>query len=186
MRIRTLASIALGIASICLLTTTGFAKPRPPQPPWPQATLQVFRFDSAYSRVPWRHVALNEDESTGAESWSGYALVREGMPAAPVVVPVRISETESNLAPACGTIRFWFAPQWSTASKAARGKGPGHLAHLLDLVNLEGKATDARWTLFLNESVDGDIPSAGGVPRWRLADVDAVLQRHEHAAVPGQ
>ncbi len=130
------------------------AKPRPPQPPWPQATLKIFGFDSPYQKVPWRNVAINEEESTLVESWSGFALERSGLFLSPIIIPVRVSDKEVNLAPASGSIRFWLAPNWSTASENSVGKGPGHLAHLLELVNLGGKASDVRWSLYVNEAGD--------------------------------
>ena len=142
-----------GVATLLLLHTfagSGLAAPRPPQPPWPQETLKIFGFDSAYANVPWRNLAVNEEEAAGTESWSGYALNREGFITAPVVIPLRVSEQELNLAPASGAVRFWFAPNWSTASKTSRGKGPGHAARLLELVNLNGKKAHTRWSLFLN------------------------------------
>ena len=155
MKTNRLVSITLGFATICLsLASSALAKPRPPQPPWPQATLKIFGFDSYYGQAPWRDVAINEEESTLVESWSGYALERSGLFVSPIVIPVRISETELNVMPACGSIRFWLAPNWSTANEKSGGAGPGHLAHLLDLVNLGGKVSDARWALFLNEAGD--------------------------------
>jgi len=45
-----------------------FAAPRPPQPPWPQATLRIYGFDAEYWRMPWNQVALYEDPAELAES----------------------------------------------------------------------------------------------------------------------
>lgn len=104
--------------------------------------------------MPWRAVAINEEESTLVESWSGYALERSDLFLSAIVIPLRVSEKELNVAPARGSIRFWLAPHWSTANEKSGGTGPGHLAHLLELVNLDGKAAEARWTLFLNEPGD--------------------------------
>ena len=143
---------------------TSIAAPRAPQPPWPQATLKIFGFDSQYGKAPWRNVAINEEESTLVESWSGYALERSGLFLSPVVIPVRVSDQELNIVPACGAIRFWFAPNWSTANEQGAGKGPGHLAHLLELVNLGGKVSDVNWALFVNESGD-TLHLVGQTPR---------------------
>ncbi len=137
---------------LVVLPVTG--NPRPPQPPWPQSTIKIFGFDSPYWKVPWRAVAINEEESTLVESWSGFALERSGLFLSPIVIPVRVSDKEVNLAPASGSIRFWLAPNWSTASEKASGQGPGHRAQLLELVNLGGKAADVRWSLYVNEAGD--------------------------------
>lgn len=114
--------MTLGVAAICLLFTSfALAKPRPPQPPWPQATLKIFGFDSPYQKVPWRNVAINEEESTLVESWSGFALERNGLFLSPIIIPVRVSDKEVNLAPASGSVRFWLAPNWTSASEKSGG-----------------------------------------------------------------
>ncbi len=159
--------ISLGILFAALFTS--LAAPRPPQPPWPQATLRIYGFDSAYAKVPWRHLAINEDEAIRPESWSGYSLSREGFISSPVVIPVRASKAELNVAPARGAIRFWVAFNWSTASKASGGTGPGHPARLLELVSLNSKTVQTRWSLFLNEA--GDTISLAGETKMGAAMV---------------
>ncbi len=154
------------IAVLALLHSVepGRTAPRAPQPPWPEESIKIFGFDSGYARGPWRNLALNEDNATLLESWSGYALSREAsresfLPS-PVIIPARASETESNFAPAAGTIRFWFAPNWSTASKTSGGQGPGHAARLLELVQLNREKAPTRWALFFNAA--GDTLSLAG------------------------
>ena len=154
---------------LCAFGCDGLAAPRPPLPPWPQTALRVFGFDSAYANVPWRNLALNEEAATLPESWNGYALSREGLVGSPVIIPVQGLEKEVNVAPARGMIRFWFAPNWSTASKTSGGAGPGHAARLLELVNVNGAKAQTRWALFLNDA--GDTISLAGETKLGAAVV---------------
>ena len=130
------------------------AAPRLPQPPWPQQTVRIYGFDAAYWWVPWNDIAVNEDLSTLAESWSGYALLRDGFVAAPVWIPVARSEQERNVAVPYGAVRFWLAPSYSTASEKSGGTGPGHLARWLELVSLDANAAQVLWSLYVNEAGD--------------------------------
>ncbi len=148
------------IAVLALLHSVepGRTAPRAPQPPWPEESIKIFGFDSGYARGPWRNLALNEDNATLLESWSGYALSREAsresfLPV-PVIIPALAAEKEMNFAPAAGVVRCWFAANWSTAGKVSGGQGPGHAARLLELVDLNGKKAKTRWSLFFNAAGD--------------------------------
>jgi hypothetical protein len=125
-----------------------------PQPPWPQATLRIFGFDSAYWKVPWSDVALYEEQAALAESWSGYALVRDGFVAAPVVIPFAPDEKRPSFAVGTGAVRFWLSTSWSTASEKSEGKGPGRWARLLELVSVNSKTPEVKWSLLVNEAGD--------------------------------
>lgn len=141
------------VGLLWLVARSAWAAPRTPQPPWPEPALAIYGFDSALARVPWRNVALNEEESL-VESWSGYALVREGFVATPVIIPLETDSKRSNYKADAGAIRFWIAPCWTTASEKSEGKGPGHVAQLLQLVQLRGEKLAGRWALCVNETGD--------------------------------
>jgi hypothetical protein len=153
MKIRIGNWVAIAITSLVqlLFSPTVLAAPRVPQPPWPQASLNTFGWDSPYSKVPLRKVALNEDAATYQESWSGFALVRDGLTTlSPVIIPATGSETRPNVAVARGAVRFWFAPDWSAATANSGGTGPGHYAQLLELVDVSSKMPVTRWSLYVS------------------------------------
>ena len=58
--------LGLLIVGVCLQSNT-IAAPRPPQPPWPEATLRIYSFDSPYWLVPWSEVALYEEQAALSE-----------------------------------------------------------------------------------------------------------------------
>jgi hypothetical protein len=93
------------------------------------------------------------------ESWSEYALVRDGLSIAPVAVPVIDSTGRRTLAHSSGAVRFWFSPDWSSVQEG--GKGPGSYARLLELVDLSGSAPQTRWSLYAGQ--DGDTLYLSGL-----------------------
>ena len=146
---------AVLFAGILFFNSISLAAPRVPQPPWPQASLNTFNWDSPYSKVPLRKIALNEDTASYQESWSGYALVRDGLTTlAPVVIPAAGTESRPNVAAGRGAVRFWFAPHWSSGAATGDGKGPGHFARLLELVDGSGNVPVTRWSLYVNATGD--------------------------------
>ena len=143
------------LAALCLCATNAWSGPRIPQPPWPQTSLITFGWDSPYSQVPFRKIALNEDAASYQESWSGYALVRDGLTTfSPVIIPAAGTEKRPNVAVGHGAVRFWFSPNWTSANAKGDGQGPGHYARLLELVDLGGKLTVTHWSLYVNETGD--------------------------------
>ncbi len=134
--------------------STANAAPRTPQPPWPQSTLKIFGFDAAYWRGPWSNVAVNEDPATLVDSWSGYSLLRDGFYSTPVLIPVGDAKTTRNVAVPYGAIRFWVAPNWSTADEKTGGKGPGRFARFLEMVNVNDTTAQVQWSLYVNEAGD--------------------------------
>jgi len=84
------------------------------------------------------------DPAIWVESWSGYALNRQGPTVAPWGVPMVVSNV-FRIDPEHGAIRFWYRPDYS--STALGGKGPGDLACLLTMVSGEGKESAQWWTL---------------------------------------
>lgn len=148
-------TVKLGIVAACLIfPAPSFSKSRPPQPPWPEATLRIYGFDSMYQRGPWKDIAINE-ESSVVDGWSGHALVREGFVAfSPVVIPVDVESKRPNYKLDGGAIRFWIAANWSSANEKLGGKGPGHVARFLELVSLDATKPEVKWSLCVNDAGD--------------------------------
>jgi hypothetical protein len=128
------------------------AAPRPAWPPWPEPTLALYRFDEVDWHPPLLPPAIGFENASVQESWSEYALVRDGLSIAPVAVPVIDSTGRRTLAPDSGAVRFWFSPAWSSVEQG--GKGPGGYARLLELVDLSGSTPQTRWSLYLGEAGD--------------------------------
>jgi hypothetical protein len=143
-----------GLLAFAGLTTAMWvnAAPRPAWPPWPEPTLALYRFDEVDWHPPLLPPAIGFDSASVQESWSEYALVRDGLSIAPVAVPVIDSTGRRTLAPDSGAVRFWFSPAWSSVEQG--GKGPGGYARLLELVDLSGSAPQTRWSLYLGEAGD--------------------------------
>lgn len=150
------------IVGVCL-QSTAFAAPRPPQPPWPEATLRTYSFDSSYWLAPWNEVALYEEQAGLNESWSGYSLVRDGFVTTPVVIPLEPDAKPPSFAVGTGAVRFWISPSWSTASKESGDSGPGRWARLLELVSVNSKSPEVKWSLHLNEAGDTIYLSGTGL-----------------------
>jgi hypothetical protein len=148
-------------AGFVLCISNALADPRMPLPPWPQKTSAIYSFDYAYWKAPIRAVAIGEDAATLAESWSGYALVRDTLTTtAPVAIPVVSPDTKPDVSSSFGAVRFWLSVNWTTATEKADGQGPGHYARLLELVNWGGKVPETRWSLYVNKT--GDTIYFGG------------------------
>jgi len=86
---------------------TVLAAPRPPLPPWPEIALFRWSFDEAYSVAANKSPsATTLDATVWAESWSGYALNRQGRHVQPVLLPLQSAGAWPVLAGDQGTIRF--------------------------------------------------------------------------------
>lgn len=159
--------LAFGVIAAFSFLQSSLAAPRHPVPPWPQASLTTFSWDSPFWHAPMRSVAVGEEAAFFAESWSGYALVRDSLTTvSPVVIPVGGGE-RPNLALSHGAIRFWLSPTWTGATEKG-GQGPGHHARLLELVNWSGKAPETRWSLYL--SPDGSTLYFSGQGPFGVTD----------------
>jgi hypothetical protein len=158
MKISRGVSVALWVVSLFqfLALPSAVAEPRAPYPPWPQEKLATFGWDSAYWPLPVAvPIAIGEDSALLAESWSGYALVRDNLSTAgPVVIPVAGTGKAPNVASGYGAIRFWISSSWSTASEKSGGQGPGQYARLLEMGNWSGNVPEAWWSLYVNETGD--------------------------------
>jgi alpha-tubulin suppressor-like RCC1 family protein len=150
-------AFSLHIAAGLLLATASSlcSEPRDPLPPWPEpnpisqltwnAVLTPMRDDST--------AALGVESATLVESWSGYALQRDGVLVAPVVLPGVNAQGQASLGYRQGCVRFWFAPAWTS------GAGPGQVARLAEWLVTDGKEVGTLWVLSV--SADGTVISLG-------------------------
>lgn len=103
---------------VCMSIVPGsFGRPRLALPPIPEGQLASWRFNG--SLEPDSPVMLSSNLKT-VESWSGYALEMTGTESRSFTVSSAFAGKDA------GTIRFWFAPNWSS------GAGPGGEARLLE------------------------------------------------------
>jgi hypothetical protein len=103
-------------------------------------------------------------EAETVAGWSGSALRMAGTGASLLAVPEVAMNGKTNL-PATATIRFWFAPDWTSAG--AGGSGPGAEVRLLETGAWSAQEATARCALIVD--ADGDTlrleaPGGGGVP----------------------
>ena len=148
------------VFTIVWMPANGPAKPRAPLPPLPELAPLLYRasFDEPAASVDAK---AERSPASGdfVESWSGYALSRTARSAAPFVIPGLDAGGRANLAPAEGSIRFWFRPAWTSAGRA-KGGGPGDTATLLEMIALGQKDALVLWTLAV--SPDGSTLSLAG------------------------
>jgi hypothetical protein len=150
-----------GLIVVLWLASCGMslvASPRAPWPPWPEQTLQRWDFDEAY----WARWPRNSDRAfvvnseLWQESWSGYALNRQGVTVKPAVLPMATRE-RWNVAPSDGALRFWFKPDWSSGQF---GNGPGQYARLVELTSESGKSSVVWWSFYVSQ--DGNTLHVSG------------------------
>lgn len=128
--IKLLSATSRSLTCFLLLVAVDLAAaPRPPIPRFPELTLKSWKFDYpelVTAEGMGAHVATN---LWLAESWSGYSLnmTAEGA----LLLTPAVRGYYSNLKETNGTIRLWFAPNWSSTS--AGGSGPGDWATLFEL-----------------------------------------------------
>jgi hypothetical protein len=116
------------------------AAPRSPQPPWPSLGVVHYQsFNQPYAAPKDQAI----DSTVWTESWSGWALNRQGTTVTPWVVPMVVSNS-FRVDPERGAIRFWYRPDFSS------GAGPGQLATLATLVSGEGKSAEGWWSLVID------------------------------------
>ena len=86
----------------------------------------------------------------GVSSWATNAVLIDSINAASLTYRDVETNGNANINLGCGTIRFWFKPDWS--SVAAGGTGPGSAGRLIELGNQA--ATNGWWAMVL--SPDGN------------------------------
>lgn len=159
-------------ALICLWLAPALssARPRPPLPPLPEFGPVLYRagFDEPYWARLQKPEAFHPAYVDLVESWSGYALRRAGAGVSPFAVPALDASGRTNVACASGAVRFWFKPEWSSATLPG-GMAPGGEARLIELVGTDGNDAVACWSLAV--SADGSA--------LRLAGVEGELLRME-------
>ena len=144
------------------LVTSVVAEPRGTLPPWPEQTLGIWSFDQWYPPLRSPRAAIGIENAQLAESWSGYSLTRDLLALSPVAIPVTEPYSgKRNFTTAQGTVRFWFCPNWSSASKESTG--PGAYARLLELVSLGSKESEVLYSLYLSPEGNSIYLSGQGV-----------------------
>lgn len=136
------------LASLTAWTTAAHAKPRPPLPPFPELAPLLSRadFDEPFWTRTVKPDSLHLAYADLVESWSGYALRRAGQGVTPFLVPALDEFGRTNISTAAGAVRFWFKPEWASAS-FAQGGGPGAEARLLELSAVGNKDALPVWSL---------------------------------------
>ena len=140
--------LVLAVAVAALFPVSAFARPRPPLPPLPEARLCSFGFDQAYYQLGASSAPAAVDGTDLVESFSGYALRREGPIVSPFLIPVLRDDGKPNLNLDRGTIRFWFRPGSSSAQGHA-GPPQSH-PRLLELSCGSGPQAQVWWALYLD------------------------------------
>lgn len=133
------------------------AKPRPALPPVPERCLLSLRFNQTNWWGDLRPAPLAFDNVQVVESWSGYAfhvgLKQSSRLQYPMVaVDEKTGRARTNLDLTVGSLRFWFCPDWSSASLG--GTGPGVFGRLIEAGAWTKDATYGCWSLGISE--DGD------------------------------
>jgi len=133
---------------ICHVSGSAFARPRPPLPPIPEARLCTFSFDQAYYQFGLFSAPPAVDGTDLVESFSGYALRREGLAVTPFLMPVLREDGRPNFNLDQGTIRFWFRPNFTSAGPV--GGLSGSHPRLLELAYGLGQPAQVWWALYLD------------------------------------
>ncbi len=141
--------------------------PRSPLPPWPENSLNAWRFnDSRWLTNPATQPLIFD--ASVVSGWSGYALRMAGDGPAFLAIPEVSLSGKNNLAPnGPATIRFWFAPDW--ASARAGGNGPGEEVRLLETGAWSSKDAWAHGALTVEEDGGALRLDVGGQTICRAA-----------------
>ncbi len=126
------------------------ARPRPALPPLPEFTLNHWHFEQTNW---WTVPRTAPDEMVNVslvESWSGYAVRVQTNTGAVLRFPAVNSAGKINLALEEGSVRFWFAPGWSSSSLG--GTGPSSWGRLLDVGAWSADASHGWWSLYFDPS----------------------------------
>ncbi len=120
-------------------------------PPYPEQSLNSWRFDGTGWLTNTRTAPLVYNNLQLVESWSGHALQMIG-PSGLLALPNNQPDGTPNLTPTEGTIRFWFAPGWTSQPD---GTGPGTASRLFEVGAWSPTAAQGWWSLAV--SPDGTL-----------------------------
>ncbi len=140
-----------GLLILGLSTIFASARPRPPMPPYPEQSLNSWRFNGTSWLTNLHTAPLVYDNLQLIESWSGHALQMTG-PSGLLALPNDQPDGTPNLTPAEGSIHFWFAPAWTSQPE---GTGPSVASRLFEVGAWSRTAAQAWWSLAV--SPDGSL-----------------------------
>ncbi len=132
-----------GLLILTLSTVFAMARPRPPMPPYPEQSLNSWRFDGTSWLTNTRTAPLVYDNLQLVESWSGHALQMTG-PSGLLALPNNQPDGTPNLTPDHGTIRLWYSSIWTSQPD---GTGPGTASRLLEVGAWSPTAAQGWWSL---------------------------------------
>ena len=135
-----------GLLILMLSTAFASARPRPPMPPYPEKNLNSWRFDGTGWLTNTRTAPLVYDNLQLVESWSGHALQMTG-PSGLLALSNKQPDGTPDLTPDHGTIRWWFAPAWTSRPD---GTGPGAASRLLEFGAWSATAAQGWWSLAMS------------------------------------
>ena len=144
-----------------------WATPRQPLPPLPEFVLARWTWDEALRQYPFGQAPAEIPEADLVESWSGYALRRAGAFGIPFAIPKVDDNGRTNFTSEVGTIRFWFKPDWASASLG--GTGPGNHGRWLEMHDVGSTSSTVDWALYV--SPDGATIYASGQGAWGPVDL---------------
>jgi hypothetical protein len=146
-------------------------KPRPALPPLPERCLLSLRFNETNWWGDLHPPPLVFDNIQLVESWSGYALRAGAKQASRLQYPTaaideKTGQARTNLNLAIGSLRFWFSPDWTSASLG--GTGPGVFGRLVEAGAWTQDANYGWWSLAFSD--DGDTLYFSGQAAGQEAD----------------
>jgi hypothetical protein len=171
------AFISLALFSVNSTTAQGLletssVKPRPAVPPAFEQFLNAWRFDGSHwkSNAHWQPLAMLDAQFV--PGWSGHALRMAGENPALLALRDVANNGTTNLLAGAGTIRFWFAPSWTSAS--AQGSGPGIEVRLLETGAWSAQAANSWCSLVIDadgDSIRLEVQGASGTETVLSAEI---------------
>jgi len=116
----------------------------------PPVRLGHWRFDNTNT---WAgdagQLPLLATNLVGVRSWSNNAVLIDSTN--PAILCYRDVETNgnANINLCCGTVRFWFKPDWSSVGQP-NGVGPQTMGRLIEMGNYNPAFTNGWWALYFN------------------------------------
>ncbi len=145
-------------------------------PPYPEQSLNSWRFDGTSWLTNTRTGPLVYDNLQLVESWSGHALQMTG-PSGLLALPNNQPDGTPKFTPAEGTIRLWFATDWTSQPD---GTGPGAVSRLFEVGAWSATSAQGWWSLaispdgtllgFLAQDANGQTPILQTPIRWQAGE----------------